>query len=141
MNELFIEQFTIYFLGVMKLPAPGADDMRVGDGFVEALPRIAIRFAAAVQDQQVEMVRQDGIEAKARGGEDVQQQGEFSFGGERSHTSWWRKMDLDRFRGLFQARLRQPARKREHRQAAPRYTPRPQKASRRSSRGRAQNFP
>ncbi len=114
MDKLLIEHFAINFFGLMKLPAPGANDMRVGDGFLQALPGIAIRFGAAVQDQEIKMVRQKGIEAKARRRDDVQQEREFRFGSERSHIrdrlpSWWRKRAQDRFRDPFHVRVRQPA--------------------------------
>src|SRR5271154_2577858 len=79
-NELFVEHFSVDFLRVPNLPAQRPYDFRVRQNLLETVPRFTIGFLSAMQDQKVELIRQNGIERKPIRGDHVRQYSEFSPG-------------------------------------------------------------
>src|ERR1700738_2550916 len=87
MNELFVEDFAVNSLCMPNLPAQCPHDSRLQQSPLKTAPRVTICFLPAMQEQEIELIRQKGKERKPIRCDHVRQQGEFSLPIRCAHES------------------------------------------------------
>ena len=79
MEQSFIVDFPVKRLLERYLPAPGAHHFRIRQNILNIAPRVAICFLSPVQDKQIELISEPGVQGKPVRGNHVGQQSDFAF--------------------------------------------------------------